>query len=136
VKQPPGWTRYYRIVSRIPRGKVSTYGDVARVAGRPRGAREVGYALAALRGAVHAVPWQRVLGKRPGDFAGISLLDPVGAAAQRDLLEREGVAFDERDRVSLASFGWRPGRRRSPTPAAWGRRSRSPRRTGGSSGRS
>jgi methylated-DNA-protein-cysteine methyltransferase-like protein len=105
---PPGWTRYYRLVSRIPRGRVTTYGEVARLAGRPRGAREVGYALAALRGAAHAVPWQRVLGKRPGGFAGISLLDAVGAGAQRVLLEREGVAFDERGRVSLERFGWRP----------------------------
>jgi len=111
MKQPPGWSRYYRIVRRIPRGRVTTYGEVARLAGRPRGAREVGYALSALRGAVHRVPWQRVLGKRAGDRAGISLLDPVGAAVQQRLLEAEGVTFDERGRVALAEHGW-PRRRR------------------------
>jgi methylated-DNA-protein-cysteine methyltransferase-like protein len=98
-------------VARIPRGRVTTYGEVARLAGRPRGAREVGYALAALRGAVHRIPWQRVLGKRAGDLAAVSLLDPVGAAVQRRLLEEEGVAFDGRGRVSLAAHGWRPRRR-------------------------
>lgn len=111
VKPPPGWSRYYRIVARIPRGRVSTYGGVAALAGRPRSAREVGYALSALRGAVHGLPWHRVLGKRAGDWAAVSLLDAVGAAAQRDLLEREGVAFDARGRVSLERHGWNPRRR-------------------------
>jgi methylated-DNA-protein-cysteine methyltransferase-like protein len=98
-------------VARIPRGRVTTYGEVAAMAGRPRGAREVGYALAALRGSRTRLPWQRVLGKRPGRFAGISLLDPMGAAVQRDLLEREGVPFDERERIALDRFGWQPRRR-------------------------
>jgi methylated-DNA-protein-cysteine methyltransferase related protein len=105
---PEVWTSFYRIVRRIPRGRVATYAQVAMLAGRPRSARHVGYALAALRGARHRVPWQRVLGKRAGRWAGISLRDPMGAAAQRALLEREGVEFDEKERVSLERFGWRP----------------------------
>jgi methylated-DNA-protein-cysteine methyltransferase-like protein len=112
---PPGWTPYYRIVRRIPRGRVATYGAIALLAGRPRAARQVGYALAALRGTRHAVPWQRVLGGRGRVMAGISILDPVGAAVQRDLLEREGVAFDDRGRVSLARFGWRRAHACAPT---------------------
>src|SRR5512141_1544554 len=103
-----GWNRYYRIVRRIPRGKVATYAQVALLAGKPRAARHVGYALAALRGARHDVPWQRVLGKRSARWAIISLRDPMGAGAQRDLLEREGVTVDEAGRVSLAEYGWRP----------------------------
>jgi len=71
-------------IRRIPRGKVSTYGAVAKAAGFPRGARQV---VAALRGAV-GLPWQRVLGaggaiKLRGDYA----------FEQRFRLEAEGVTF-------------------------------------------
>jgi methylated-DNA-protein-cysteine methyltransferase-like protein len=133
---PAGWDRFYRVVRRIPRGRVATYGDVALVAGKARAARQVGYALAALRGAAHDVPWHRVLGARPRGHAAISILDAVGAAVQRRLLEAEGVRFDESGRVDLARFGW--PRRRAParvSPPAPDGSPRSPRRTGGSSGR-
>ncbi len=102
------YARFYRVVRRIPRGRVATYGQVAAQAGLPRGARLAGSALSALRGAAHDVPWQRVLGARGRGRAGVSLKDPMGAGAQRDLLEREGVEFDARGRVDLARFGWRP----------------------------
>lgn len=108
---PAGWRAYYRVVSRIPRGRVATYGQVALLAGKPRAARQVGYALSALRGTRHDVPWQRVLGIRPRDMAAISILDPMGSAVQRALLEDEGVQVDERGRVSLERFGWTPRRR-------------------------
>jgi methylated-DNA-protein-cysteine methyltransferase related protein len=77
---PKGWQAYYAVVRRIPRGRVATYAQVALAAGNPRAARHVGYALAALRGAKHRVPWQRVLGKRSARWGGISILDPMGAA--------------------------------------------------------
>jgi methylated-DNA-protein-cysteine methyltransferase-like protein len=102
--------RFYRVVRRIPRGRVATYGQVAAAAGLPRGARLVGHALSALRGTSTGVPWQRVLGARGRGTAGVSLRDPMGAGAQRHLLEREGVAFDARGRVDLSRFGWRPRR--------------------------
>src|SRR5512142_1460965 len=125
---PAGWSVFYRVVRRIPRGRVSTYGAVALAAGKPRAARHVGFALAALRGAAHDVPWQRVLGARPRGMAAVSILDPVGAAVQRRLLEEEGVDFDGRGRVDLSRFGW-------PSPSAPAGRARSRRRTPGSSGR-
>jgi len=102
------YQRFYRVVRRIPRGRVATYGQVAALAGMPRGARLAGYALSALRSTRHDVPWQRVLGARGAGRAGVSLKDPMGAAVQRDLLEREGVAFDARGRVDLGRFGWSP----------------------------
>jgi methylated-DNA-protein-cysteine methyltransferase-like protein len=114
---PAGWAEIYRIVRRVPRGRVTTYGGIALLAGKPRGARQVGYALAALRGAKHDVPWQRVLGARPRGLAGVSILDPMGAAVQQQLLEREGVRFDDRGRVDLARFGWTPRRRTPGAPA-------------------
>jgi methylated-DNA-protein-cysteine methyltransferase-like protein len=120
---PAGWATIYRIVRRIPRGRVATYGQVALAAGKPRGARQVGFALAALRGAKHDVPWQRVVGARPRNRAAISILDPMGAAVQRTLLEREGVRLDERGNIDLARFGWErrgrgvgPRKTRRPAP--------------------
>jgi methylated-DNA-protein-cysteine methyltransferase-like protein len=116
----PVWELYYRIIRRIPRGRVATYSQVALLAGRPRAARHVGFALAALHGTRHRVPWQRVLGRRSARWAGIAIRDPIGASAQRELLEREGVLLDDRGRVSLERFGWR-----SPGPAR-GRRAGEP----------
>jgi methylated-DNA-protein-cysteine methyltransferase-like protein len=122
---PSGWSAFYRIVRRIPRGRVATYGDVALAAGKPRAARQVGFALAALRGARHDVPWQRVLGARPRGHAGISILDPVGAAVQRKLLEEEGVRFDDLGRIALARYGWRGTRSTSRSTSKSKSRSRS-----------
>jgi len=103
---PAGWDAIYRIVRRVPRSRVTTYGAIAALAGKPRGARQVGYALAALRGTRNDVPWQRVLGARTRAFAGVSILDPMGAAVQQKLLEDEGIVFDARGRVALDRYGW------------------------------
>jgi methylated-DNA-protein-cysteine methyltransferase-like protein len=113
---PKGWSEFYRVARRVPRGRVTTYGLVALAAGRPRSARHVGFALAALRGTVHDVPWHRVLGARGRGFAAISIRDAVGAAAQRELLEREGIAFDARGRVDLGRFGAAARRRPASRP--------------------
>jgi methylated-DNA-protein-cysteine methyltransferase related protein len=106
MRLPAGWSIFYRVVRRVPRGRVATYGQIALLAGRPGAARQVGYALAALRGAEHRIPWQRVLAARPRCRAAVSILDPMGAAVQRALLESEGVRFDVRGWVELAEFGW------------------------------
>ena len=103
------YERIWSVVRRIPRGRVATYGQVARIAGLPRHARLVGYALNALEDArAKSVPWQRVINAQgkvsPRAFAG-------SEAVQRKLLEREGVRFDVRDRVDLARFGWQAGSR-------------------------
>ncbi|KYF86283.1 cysteine methyltransferase [Sorangium cellulosum] len=102
------WDAFYRVIRRIPAGRVCTYGAVSAMAGHPRAARHVGYALAALKetGEGAGVPWQRVLGSRPRHRAAVTIKDPVGGALQRKLLEAEGVEFDERGNVSLERFGW------------------------------
>jgi methylated-DNA-protein-cysteine methyltransferase-like protein len=117
-----GWAEIYAAVRRIPRVRIATYGEVALLLGKPRGARQVGYALAALRGSRHRIPWQRVLGARPRGHAVISILDPMGAAVQRAKLEAEGVAFDARGRVDLSRFGWARVRQPRIKPAARGGR--------------
>jgi len=97
------FARVYRAVRRIPRGRVATYGQVASLAGTPRGARAVGWALRALRGREAArVPWHRVVG------AGGRLSPRAGGgeAAQRARLVAEGVAF-RGGRVDLRRHGLR-----------------------------
>jgi len=97
------YDRVYDVVRRVPRGRVVTYGEVAALAGIPN-PRQVGYALHALR--EDEVPWHRVINAR-GE---VSLrAEPGGETSQRRLLEAEGVRFDERGRVSLERYGWRPG---------------------------
>ena len=126
------WAAFYRVVRRVPRGRVVTYGEVALLAGAPGYARHVGFALAALHGShgARGVPWQRVLAREGRRFARITIRDPVGAGVQRALLQAEGIELDARGRIDLARFGWRPT---SPGPAS---RPRSRPRTRGSSGRS
>jgi methylated-DNA-protein-cysteine methyltransferase-like protein len=91
------------VAKRIPKGKVATYGQVARMAGRCT-ARMVGYAMAALP-AASSVPWQRVINAK-GLISARSHSD--GDVRQRMLLEKEGVKFDARGRVDLRIFQWQP----------------------------
>ena len=103
------YARIYSVVRRIPRGKVATYGQVAALAGLRGHARQVGYALHALSENAR-IPWHRVINAK-GE---ISLRSAVGGHhEQRMRLEREGVEFDQRNRVNLDHFGWTPrlGRR-------------------------
>ncbi len=120
------WDDFYRIVRLIPRGRITTYGVVAALAGHPRSARHVGFALAALKetGGGRGVPWQRVLASRPRNRAAVTIRDPVGGALQRGLLESEGVTFDERGHVSLDRFGWRGPAAKKPAPKASPKRTR------------
>ncbi|MDE2197060.1 MAG: MGMT family protein [Gammaproteobacteria bacterium] len=95
------YARIYTAVRRIPRGRVSSYGRIARQVGGCT-ARQVGYAMAALP-AGSAVPWHRVINHR-GEISGRRAGD--GAALQRARLESEGVDFDRRGRVDLRQRGW------------------------------
>lgn len=98
------YARIYRVVRRIPRGRVATYGQVANLADLPGCARQVGYALHALKDDSN-VPWQRVVNAR-GE---ISLRSEPGIEPiQQQLLEAEGVEFDRRGRLDLSRVQWRP----------------------------
>jgi methylated-DNA-protein-cysteine methyltransferase-like protein len=94
----------YAVVSRIPRGRVATYGQVAALARLPRQARLVGYALNVLP-ADSGVPWHRVVNAR-GEISLRS--DGLGHdQIQAQLLKREGVRFVARA-IPLPRYQWRP----------------------------
>jgi methylated-DNA-protein-cysteine methyltransferase-like protein len=96
------YRRIYRVVGHIPKGRVATYGVLARLAGRPGAARTVGWALSALP-ADADVPWWRVV-----NAAGrISLsAHEHTSVVQRALLLREGIRFAPGGAVNLSVFGW------------------------------
>jgi methylated-DNA-protein-cysteine methyltransferase-like protein len=93
-----------RTVRRIPRGRVATYGLIAKVAGFANQPRLVGYAL---RHADDSVPWHRVI-NAAGRIS--PRAEPDSIPLQRVLLEAEGVRFDARDRIDLRRYRWRPRR--------------------------
>lgn len=95
----------YDVVRRIPEGRVATYGQIAGLAGYPRHARQVGYALAALREVRDPVPWHRVV-NAAGEISARSV--PGYEDYQRILLEEEGVVFNDNGRIPLAQYQWRP----------------------------
>ena len=91
----------YEIVVQIPRGKIVSYGQIARILGRPHGARQVGYAMAAAGG--RGLPCHRVLradgSLAPGEAFG-------GAEIQRAMLAKEGITFHPDGRADMARHGW------------------------------
>jgi methylated-DNA-protein-cysteine methyltransferase-like protein len=97
----------YAVVSKIPRGRVLTYGQLAELAGHPGAARAAGAAMRAITPEM-GLPWQRVVGKRSRNLAQLSILDPIGAGIQRALLEDEGVVFTASDGIRLDDHGWLP----------------------------
>lgn len=92
---------FYAVVRRIPAGKVATYGQIARLAGMPRCARTVGYAMAACTDPT--VPCHRVVDRFGGTKAAFDTLAP---GTQRALLEAEGVSFGPDGRADLAQCLW------------------------------
>jgi methylated-DNA-[protein]-cysteine S-methyltransferase len=102
VKTPstPFAARVLTVVRRIPRGRVATYGDVARAAGKPGAARAVGNIM---RGCGRPdVPCHRVIaaGGQLGGYGG-------NESIKKGLLAAEGVIVSGR-RIQMKTFGWRP----------------------------
>jgi methylated-DNA-protein-cysteine methyltransferase-like protein len=94
-----------QFVARIPRGKVTSYGALAAMAGQPRAARGVGWILNNLPPDTD-LPWWRVVNAR-GGLSTRKLPGPAGQI-QRELLLAEGVAFDGKEQISEDAFWWRP----------------------------
>jgi methylated-DNA-protein-cysteine methyltransferase-like protein len=98
------YTRIYAVIRRIPSGRAASYGQIARLAGIPGAARQVGYALHSLPDGT-TVPWHRVV-SATGTISRRAVLG--SELSQRVLLEAEGVYFDLNGRVDLAEYGWMP----------------------------
>ena len=95
------WDPVFRFVKQIPRGRVLTYGALAKALRLPGGARSAGRAMAATPSG-KGIPWHRVLGER-----GKILIREPYASLQRKLLESEGVSIVE-SRVDLKHHLWKP----------------------------
>ena len=95
----------YQVVALIPRGKVATYGQIATLAGFPRHARLVGYALNRQLAPDSELPWHRVINAQ-GRLS-LHKLDMNAENLQRFKLEQEGIQFVN-DRIDLKQYRWQP----------------------------
>ena len=93
--------RVWKIVKRIPRGRVATYGQLAEMIGHRLSPVGIGWAMRAAP--EESIPWHRVVNSR----GGIST-DREHPGLQRAMLEAEGVAFDTGGHLDLARVAWRP----------------------------
>jgi methylated-DNA-protein-cysteine methyltransferase-like protein len=98
----------WELVRKVPAGQVTTYGQIAHLIAPPPGVEPDNYRSLGPRwvgGAMSAcpsdVPWQRVVNSE-----GKVSLRGGGLTEQRELLETEGVVFDDRGRIDLKKFGW------------------------------
>lgn len=102
------YEQVYAVVRRIPRGKVTSYGRIAKMLGSPNAARAVGYALQALKDkkgnpAYDDIPWQRVVNSQ----GRISIVNrEFGAQLQAKLLREEGVNVSDDLRINLDLYLW------------------------------
>jgi len=94
------WDPVYRLVKRIPRGRVTTYGELAKSLRLRGGARAVGYAMAATPNG-RGIPWHRVIGA-----GGKVTMPEPHASLQRRLLATEGVPIE--GAIDMKLFAWSP----------------------------
>lgn len=90
-----------KIIKSVPSGKVLTYGLVAKLAGNPRGARQVSRILHSLTRKFD-LPWHRIINSK-----GVISLKFEGGDQQRMLLEQEGVEFSTNQKIDLKKYLWK-----------------------------
>jgi methylated-DNA-protein-cysteine methyltransferase related protein len=106
AQKNPLYEQIYDLVRQIPAGKVATYGQIASLLGRPRHARQIGYAL--FRVAPEAdVPWHRVVNAK-GEISQ-SPQRQGSDDLQRVLLEQENVVFNTTNCIDLRQYQWKLG---------------------------
>ena len=103
MKKPTEFTlKVLKIVKCIPKGKVATYSQIAKYAGKPHGTRGVVWILHS-SSSQHELPWHRVINARGRiSFPSMSLQE----RKQRALLVAEGIEFGEGDVISLKDYQW------------------------------
>ena len=102
----------YRLVLRIPHGRVMTYGQIARLLDDRYSPRLVGWAMHATPQDDRNIPWHRVINSRGAISTGrVILHEPE---RQRWMLEAEGVVFNDRGCCDLSVYQWSPAKRASP----------------------
>lgn len=98
----PFTQKVIRLIKKIPSGKVSTYGQIAKLAGNPHGARGVSWIIHSCTRS-HQLPWFRIIGGK----GKISIpWGTRGFERQRNILRREGVEVSPEGRIDLKTFGW------------------------------
>jgi methylated-DNA-protein-cysteine methyltransferase-like protein len=96
-------TEVIRLIKSIPRGKVATYGQIAYLTGLYPSVRRVVWILHSCSER-EGLPWFRVVNRR----GTISLKPGKGYEKQKEMLIKEGIFFDERDRIDLERYLWEP----------------------------
>ena len=97
----PFTIKVIELIREIPKGRVATYGFIAALAGNPRAARQVARVLHSCS-RKEVLPWHRVVNRE----GRISLKLFQGYEIQKQLLEDEGVLFDQKGRIDLNIFLW------------------------------
>jgi len=90
------------VINAIPYGRVASYGDIARLAGHPNAARQIGRILSKLP-EQSKLPWHRVIGQQ-----GTLSLSGERLLCQQEALRSEGVIINERGRVCMKKYRWQP----------------------------
>ena len=92
-----------RLIKSIPKGKVATYGQIAYMTGLYPSVRRVVWILHSCS-EKEGLPWHRVVNSK----GTISLKPRKGYEKQKAMLQKEGIVFDERDRIDLGHYLWEP----------------------------
>lgn len=95
--------RAIEIIKSIPAGSVMTYGQIARLAGSPRGARQVVRILHSMSKKYH-LPWHRVINSK----GGLSLTEDESYSIQKLSLESEGIIFSKDNCINLEQHQFHP----------------------------
>lgn len=107
AKREPGTSvphrKFIAVIKMVPKGRVATYGQIARVAGLTGHARQVVWTLHSST-RKYKLPWHRIINSQ----GKIGLIRGLDQLRQKTFLEREGVEFDRYGKVDLKIFLWKP----------------------------